>query len=214
VEKKLDESLFVKIDKSEVGEEVCGICFSEFDEAEGKDADGPAFKLNKCVGKHYFHKSCVGSWILTHLQCPICKVRYGVMTGTQPVNGQMTVHKTKESLPGYEGSGTITIHYNFPSGVQGAEHPNPGKRYPPTYRVAYLPDSDEGKEVLKLLQTSWQRRLTFTIGQSVTRGVDGLVVWNGIHHKTSPDGGPESYGYPDPTYLARVRDELNTKGVE
>lgn len=38
------------------------------------------------------------------------------------------------------------------------------------------------------------------------------VVWNGIHHKTSPTAGP--YGYPDPTYLARLRAELASKGIQ
>ena len=38
------------------------------------------------------------------------------------------------------------------------------------------------------------------------------VVWNGIHHKTSPTAGP--YGYPDQTYLARLRAELARKGIQ
>jgi deltex-like protein len=209
-EKKLDETIFVQLSKEELGEEICGICHSDFTEEE----EGPAFKLNKCEGVHFFHKGCVGQWIKDKNQCPICKARYGVETGIQPTNGQMSVHKMKESLPGYTGCGTIQISYNFPQQVQGAEHPSPGKRLPGTYRTAFLPDNAEGQHVLKLLQTAWQRRLVFTVGTSVTRGVDGLIVWNGIHHKTSMDGGPEAYGYPDPTYLTRVRDELKQKGVE
>jgi len=209
-EKKLDESIFVLLDKTEVGEEICGICHGDFLEEE----EGPAFKLSKCDGVHFFHKGCVGQWIKEKNQCPICKVRYGIATGTQPTNGVMTVHKINHSLSGYEGCNTIEIRYNFPNGVQGPEHPSPGKRLPGTYRTAYLPDNDEGRQVLNLLKTAWSRRLTFTVGTSVTRGVEGLVVWNGIHHKTSMDGGSETYGYPDPTYLTRVREELKEKGVE
>ena len=41
-----------------------------------------------------------------------------------------------------------------------------------------------------------------------------MVCWNGIHHKTSPSGGTSSFGYPDPTYLKRVKDELALKGLK
>lgn len=87
--------------------------------------------------------------------------------------------------------------------------------------------------MLRLLDISFKRRLTFTIGTSVTSGATNTVIWNGIHHKvrllvsspvfslsdanflqTSTSGGPTSYGYPDPDYLARVKDELKAVGVE
>lgn len=67
--------------------------------------------------------------------------------------------------------------------IKGPEHPNPGQSYTGTYRTAYLPDNKEGNEVLRLLQIAWERRLTFTIGTSVTSGATNAVVWNGIHHK-------------------------------
>jgi len=210
VEEKLDDSIFVLLSLEEVKEEVCGICLSEFEEKD----DCEAYRLAKCEGRHFFHKPCVGTWILTNKQCPICKARYGVQTGTQPTNGKLTIRRQTESLGGYEGHGMIEITYHFSGGVQGPEHPMPGKRYPGTTRVAYLPDNDEGKQVLKLLEEAWKRRLIFAIGTSVTRGVDNQIVWNGIHHKTNPWGGPENYGYPDPTYLTRVKEELKEKGVE
>jgi len=53
----------------------------------------------------------------------------------------------------------------------------------------------------------------FRIGQSITTGADNCVVWNGVHHKTSTSGGAQSFGYPDATYLERVKDELAQKGV-
>jgi deltex-like protein len=39
------------------------------------------------------------------------------------------------------------------------------------------------------------------------------VVWNGIHHRTALNGGSTNYGYPDPTYFNRVREELAAKSV-
>ena len=47
----------------------------------------------------------------------------------------------------------------------------------------------------------------------MVRGRDNCIVWNGIHHKTSTDGGSTNYGFPDPTYFNRVRNELADKGV-
>lgn len=116
-------------------------------------------------------------------------------------------------LSGYENVGTIRVDYNFPSGVQGPEHPNPGVPYSGTSRSGYLPDNAEGQEILRLFQLAFDRRLMFTVGRSVTTGDDNTVVWGGIHHKTSTSGGPTSFGYPDPTYFERVKAELAAKGV-
>ncbi|XP_051278309.1 probable E3 ubiquitin-protein ligase DTX3 isoform X2 [Dicentrarchus labrax] len=94
------------------------------------------------------------------------------------------------------------------------EHPNPGHPYEGASRTAYLPDSSEGNKVLKLLRRAFDQRLIFTVGRSTTSGRSNMVTWNDIHHKTSVYGGPTHYGYPDPDYLSRVRDELKVKGIE
>ena len=54
------------------------------------------------------------------------------------------------SVSGYEGCKTIQIKYTILSGVQGSEHPNPGQPYSGTFRTAYLPDNQEGREVLQV----------------------------------------------------------------
>ncbi len=51
------------------------------------------------------------------------------------------------------------------------------------------------------------------MGTSLTTGKANTVVWNGIHHKTNPSGGTTKFGYPDPTYMSRVKEELAAKGV-
>lgn len=61
---------------------------------------------------------------------------------------------------------------------------------------------------------AWERRLTFTIGTSVTTGTTDTVVWNEIHHKTESNSNSSGHGYPDPTYLDRVLLELAAQGVE
>ena len=88
------------------------------------------------------------------------------------------------------GSGTIVIHYDFPLGIQGPEHPNPGQRYQRTSRTAYLPDTREGNKVLELLRRAFDARLVFTVGTSITSGLRNQVTWNDIHHKTNTTGGP------------------------
>ena len=70
---------------------------------------------------HEFCKDCLERSFRQHRQaCPMCGKIYGIVKGNQPQNGTMKVHKDpNSSLPGFEGYGTITIKYYFPSGVQG-----------------------------------------------------------------------------------------------
>lgn len=67
--------------------------------------------------------------------------------------------------------------------------------------------------MLTLFAEAFRRKLIFKVGTSITTGHNNVVVWQTIHHKTSPIGGPTHFGYPDPTYLERVRDELAQKGL-
>jgi len=142
----------------------------------------------------------------------VCKEVQGVIQGNQP-KGEMRTHRKYDRLPGYYDCGTIVIQYSFPSGIQGQEHPNPGRRYEGTQRTAYLPDNREGREVLQLLKRAFDARLVFTVGTSVTTGRPNQVTWNDIHHKTSMYGGPQGFGYPDAGYLRRVKEDLAAKGI-
>ncbi|KAA8591105.1 hypothetical protein FQN60_002048 [Etheostoma spectabile] len=116
-------------------------------------------------------------------------------TGTQP-EGTMTVTRRWQSLPGFELCGSNNTVSQ--EGYKGS-----------TSRTALLPASEEGEKVLKLLRKAFDRRLTFTIGRSVTPGLNNVITWNDIHHKTNMD----VLGYPDPEYLFRVQDELRLTGV-
>lgn len=107
------------------------------------------------------------------------------------------------------------VTYSITSGIQGKEHPNPGKAYYAVGfpRVCYLPDSPQGRRVLRLLCVAWQRRLIFTVGRSNTTGREDVVTWNDIHHKTEIGPMHSGFGYPDPGYLDRCLDELAAHGV-
>ncbi|CAH3138528.1 unnamed protein product [Porites lobata] len=88
------------------------------------------------------------------------------------------------------------------------QHPNPGKSYSPLYISAFLPHNSEGKEICDLLQTAFEAGLLFTIGTSPSTGEENKIIWNDIELKTSQSGGPASYGYPDSTYIDRVKAQL------
>ncbi|XP_078684009.1 uncharacterized protein LOC144917640 [Branchiostoma floridae x Branchiostoma belcheri] len=185
-------------------EDTCPICLCDF---TGAAVTTPC--------KHKFCADCLDHSLKVSGQCLVCKSVIGRLKGNQP-QGTMT-HRTdylNPGLPGYESYPTVEISYYFASGIQGSEHPNPGKPYTGTSRRAYLPDNTEGREVLRLLQRAFDSRLVFTIGTSVTTGQTDTVVWNDIHHKTSKYGGPNSYGYPDPQYLTRVKEELAAKDIK
>ncbi|KAM8756079.1 uncharacterized protein AB9X84_009384 [Acanthopagrus schlegelii] len=183
-------------------DEQCAICRDTFNNK----------KQLKC--KHEFCEECLEN-LKKHMGpvCPVCKDVFGVLKGTQP-DGTMSVHKKSFPLPGFTDCGTIVIDYDIPSGKQMERHPNPGQHYHGTRRTAYLPDNKEGKEVLSLLKKAFDQKLIFTVGTSTTTGIENQVTWNDIHHKTSMTGGPQRFGYPDPDYLRRVRDELKAKGIE
>ncbi|XP_059394129.1 E3 ubiquitin-protein ligase DTX3L-like isoform X2 [Carassius carassius] len=185
-----------------VEEETCPICMDSFTDNE---------KL-KCG--HEFCRECIRMSVESLGPiCPVCKEVFGKMEGNQP-DGTMKVMKNRLSLPGYPDCGTIEIHYDIPSGIQMKKHPNPGQYFHGARRHAYLPDNREGQEVLSLLQRAFDQKLIFTVGTSTTSGLKNAVTWNDIHHKTNTHGGPLNYGYPDPDYLKRVKDELKAKGIE
>jgi deltex-like protein len=141
------------------------------------------------------------------VQCPTCKQIYGVKQGDCPP-GTMTYRLINRSLSGYEDCHTIEITYDIRSGTQdGVAYVVHG--FP---RNGYLPHNDKGLQVLTLLAKAWERRLTFTVGTSVTTGMSNVVVWNEIHHKTSMVD-VHGHGYPDPKYLDNVLGELTSQGI-
>ncbi|XP_038608001.1 E3 ubiquitin-protein ligase DTX3L [Tachyglossus aculeatus] len=188
--------------QEEEEEDVCPICLDSIRDKK---------TLEKC--RHSFCSPCIQRALEQKPVCPICQQSYGKETGNQPP-GTMSTRVLPTSLPGHPGCGTIEITYDIAAGRQAANHPCPGQPFQRTCRVAYLPNDAEGQAVLRLLRVAFDRKLIFTIGQSRTTGARNVITWNDIHHKTSQNGGPSRFGYPDPSYLGRVREELKAKGIE
>ncbi|NXM33003.1 DTX4 ligase, partial [Oxyruncus cristatus] len=204
-------------------DEDCTICMERLSAPSGYKGPQPAVKPD-LVGKlvkcsHVFHLHCLVAMYNNgnkdgSLQCPTCKTIYGVKTGTQPP-GKMEYHIIPHALPGHADCKTIRIIYNIPPGVQGPEHPNPGKSFTARGfpRHCYLPDSEKGRKVLRLLLVAWDRRLIFAIGTSSTTGESDTVIWNEIHHKTEFGSNLTGHGYPDINYLDNVLAELAAQGI-
>ncbi|MFT7797286.1 E3 ubiquitin-protein ligase DTX3L-like [Arapaima gigas] len=190
--------------EQKVEEQSCPICLDVMKKTHMKT-------LARC--QHSFCQGCLKKAFDSKPICPVCGVVYGQLQGTQPQNGTMEMSTSKVPLPGYPMYGSIIIRYKIPSGIQGEEHPSPGHSYEGASRVAFLPNSPEGRKVAKLLKRAFDQRLIFTIGSSSSTGRNNVVTWNDIHHKTSREGGPTNYGYPDPDYLSRVQEELKAKGI-
>lgn len=94
--------------------------------------------------------------------------------------------KYETSLPGFEGYGTIAVSFCFYDGIQSSEHPNPGNVYKGATCVAYIPATQEGKEILKLLQKAFDARLIFTVLSSASDKT-GVIALDGIELKTSAE---------------------------
>ncbi|XP_018565304.1 protein deltex [Anoplophora glabripennis] len=170
---------------------------------------------------HVLHLDCLNyaltelqeSSLHLHIQCAVCGCIYGEKHGNQPP-GSMEWGIIDKSLPGHQNCRTIQIVYNIHSGIQGPEHPNPGREFYAVGfpRIAYLPDSPKGRKILRLLGVAWQRKLIFTVSRSHTTGCEDVVSWN-IPHKTEVGPSNNGHSYPDSGYLNRVLRELEALGV-
>ncbi|XP_060607459.1 probable E3 ubiquitin-protein ligase DTX3 [Ruditapes philippinarum] len=161
---------------------------------------------------HIFCKDCIDAQSKFKPACPTCGHVYGVIIGDQPDGDMRHSVEKYTDCTGYYGYGRIVITYHFPSGRQGLKHSSPGAFYKGITRVCYLPNNDEGRKILAMLEIAFKRKLVFTIGNSRTTGQEGVITWNEIHHKTNPKPHTQ-YGYPDPGYFERVKNELAVKGV-
>lgn len=200
-----------------IPKEDCSICCEPLLSSSSYSGSGRVVRFWQCC--HHFHYACLAAMYESnpragYLQCPVCKAIYGVKRGNQPP-GNMSYQVLPFALAGYENCGTIQVTYHIFSGVQGPEHPCPGRPYTARGfpRHGYLPNNDQGRRALKLLVDAWDRRLIFTIGQSTTTGEQDTVTWNEIHHKTEFGSNRTGHGYPDPLYLDNLLAELRAQGV-
>ncbi|KAM9391700.1 uncharacterized protein KZ484_003233 [Pholidichthys leucotaenia] len=143
-----------------------------------------------------------------HTHCRVCEE-----TAQKPrgIHGNMSRSKLSISLPGHIKDCVLKITYNIPDGIQGDGHPSPGKPFKGGQFEAFFPDCEMAKKLLPQLEKAFRRGLTFTVAGL---GPDAKVVWDGIPHKTSLQGGKSRNGYPDASYLKRLSEILTSAGIE
>jgi len=182
--------------------ELCPICMDTY-------FRGKVVKLKLC--RHHFHKVCIDEALKHSPLCPVCRIPASREPRGQMPSGSMTIEKVSLSCGGWEKYGSIKIRYSIPSGIQKMYHPNPKAKHGSATRIAYLPDSMEGNQLLKRLKYAFEHGLTFTVGTSVTTGISDSVTWSSIHHKTCLRGG--IHGYPDANYFMNCNSALDNLHV-
>jgi deltex-like protein len=183
----------------------CTICFDSL--AHHQHNGGGLEMIQGC--KHIFHGSCIQRCLALDPKCPSCRQPVGEPQGRSP-SGTMSIAlppaPTRTDRPGHKVK-AITITYEIPSGTQLSYHENPGTFYTGTTRVAYLPDTPEGRQLLTRLKYAWTHGLIFRVDTSLTTGAHNVVTWASIHHKTSLSEGP--HGFPDPNYFDNCNGSLD-----
>ncbi|KAM3130074.1 E3 ubiquitin-protein ligase dtx3l [Paramecium bursaria] len=127
---------------------------------------------------HEFHESCINTLLKQQLQaCPVCNVR--LMYAFQMPDGQMEINVIQQPCYGYEEFTTIELQYRFQQGMFL------NKIYQAGQFVAYIPDNQEGNDLVDALKQAFVKRATFYIQQD---GNNCRLDWL-IPHKTQLSGG-------------------------
>lgn len=188
--------------RTEPLDEDCSICCNKYAKTSEhwKELECRHKLCVNCFEKIQITRTTMTGLSHTFMKCPFCLVTSGIEIGICP-NGEMSERVIRSHCDGYEDWFTILIQYKVKTTVYRVK------------RFAFLPDNEEGRNILKLLRIAWDRRVILTIGTSHTTGIENSLVWN-IHHKTSQSGGVYCHGYPDPTYFERVLAELKSFGIQ
>jgi len=120
----------------------------------------------------------------------------------------MTIYPVSTSCAGFEAHRSIAINYHIPGGTQKKYHPNPGQPFYPANYTAILPNSSEGRDLLKRLKYAFSRGLTFSIGTSFNTGLSDSVIWR-LTHVTDHKNGTV---FP-PLYMVKSNQELTRFNV-
>ena len=184
------------------GDDDCAICLENVSKEK-------SVKIKAC--QHEFHMSCLQDAMQQNPKCPTCRKPLDCARGKSP-SGTMTIEPSNDDCPGFgPGVKAIRITYDIPSGIQKDYHENPNAPYHGDHRVAYLPNTPEGRKLLKRFKYAWIHGLTFRVGTSLTTHQPNRVTWTSIHHKTSLHGGV--HGFPDTSYITNVNASLDALHV-
>lgn len=187
---------------SELSQE-CAICLDPLMRSD----NGKLVQLKRCG--HRFHLSCIQAAIESDRQCPTCRA-WVESHGNMPSSSMVIKRSPNIHCRGFGDVGSIVVEYKLPFSVQKVFHSNPGptRGGRPCRTVAYLPDNDDGLQLLKRLQVAFSRGLTFYVGPEIEYQHTKMkpLIW-AISHKTA------GFHFPDPTCFANCHKELDALGV-
>lgn len=135
-----------------------------------------------------------------------------VPQGRSP-SGSMTIVRTSTICPGFGVAGTFEVTYSIPSNIQMPYHPSSGTLHNATDRIAYIPDTPEGIDLLQRLKYAFTHGLIFDVGRSLTNGLDHQIIWSTVPHMTSIECPSSPYSFPDPNYIEECHSKLDAAGV-
>jgi hypothetical protein len=176
------------------------ICGDEIDDSQDMK-DWVKLYCNK-----YIHLKCLKEAITSTGKCPYCGLALGVLNSP---SGTMYLRTQAGSLKGYDKYDTIVITYDLIS--SRIMYKNEEAFVTGDYRSAFLPNSPKGQNVAELLKVVFKLGRMFSFGKSLTTGNEPVITFGTVHIKSSNTG---TFGYPDPTYLDRVRQEILSKLID
>ena len=133
-----------------------------------------------CVGlkacNHVFHVDCIHKAFEFKHQCPVCRILIGSAPQGKSPSGTMTVSSSPICCAGFQ-CDSFVISYIVPAAIQLSYHDNPGHIHSSKVVTAYLPNNEEGKDLLKRLKFSFMHGLSFTVGTSLTTNLADQCTW-------------------------------------
>eukprot|EP00529_Nitzschia_sp_RCC80_P013755 CAMPEP_0113484328 /NCGR_PEP_ID=MMETSP0014_2-20120614/23903_1 /TAXON_ID=2857 /ORGANISM="Nitzschia sp." /LENGTH=740 /DNA_ID=CAMNT_0000377923 /DNA_START=275 /DNA_END=2497 /DNA_ORIENTATION=- /assembly_acc=CAM_ASM_000159 len=189
------ESLFYEGAGSDDRKDVCAICYDPL------SSGGAAVALNVCG--HIFHLDCIDEWICeSSTHCPKCRKSVKEETHGKSPSGSMTVSFVAQNdvagISTDDQSRAIKIEYVIPDGFQREYHDKPGERYRGCTKIAFLPYSFEGRQLLQRLEYAFSHGFTFCIAPDPnSSGEKDIVDWGTIPHTRIPftEKNEEQYVY-------------------
>ncbi|KAF9094265.1 putative E3 ubiquitin-protein ligase dtx2 [Mortierella sp. GBA35] len=202
----------------------CPICTDSLVGPESK-VDG-IVQLHKCC--HCFHEECIKTWFLvkgTALKCPVCNTRCGgvgapshdtIDSPSSDIKGVVKLGPMSDAKMGYSFDaryGCYFLYFHTPQHTipdpEDLEHKSITIKE--DCRHAIVPFSAQlGPLLMIRLICAFYYGHFFRVGTSVTRGLDNVVIWNGIHMRANVNG---PHGFPARDFESNCWSELNQQGV-
>jgi len=134
----------------------CSICM------ESLRGDGTGVLCQLVLCKHVLHKACADRIVEKSNKCPMCRSHFNEPRGTSP-SGKLTVDFDPSITCTGSSPGTIVLHYDLQTGFQKSYHDDRGEIYSRESRCAYIPDTKDGRLLIRRLVYAFLRGRTFPL---------------------------------------------------